>query len=210
MKTHLIPLVRNRSRELVELLSDVEKIRLERRKAKANKHKYIGTGNDGALGAGFGRYGGFGNDTVHGNDWSGSGGGSTSYGSGGSYDRGQIPDFTHQPGLTGSFPDYGGGGGFKDDNRRGFEEYNAGEDEVPVRRSTSLRNANPARSSSAPIPTTSRQNAKAKEETPAPAAAQPNLLDLLDDDGPSLNQGPLATNKALPVVNPTSTNDGAL
>ncbi|KIY52467.1 hypothetical protein FISHEDRAFT_18630, partial [Fistulina hepatica ATCC 64428] len=34
--------VRNRSRELVELLSDVEQIRVERRKAKANKHKYIG------------------------------------------------------------------------------------------------------------------------------------------------------------------------
>src|SRR5277367_5827838 len=42
-------LVRNRSRELVELLSDVEKIRTERRKAKANKHKYTGTGNDGGM-----------------------------------------------------------------------------------------------------------------------------------------------------------------
>ena len=66
--------VRNRSRELVELLSDVEKIRAERRKAKNTKHKYIGTGNDGFGFAGSGsRYGGFGND---------------SFASGGSYGNG--------------------------------------------------------------------------------------------------------------------------
>jgi hypothetical protein len=58
-------LVRNRARELVELLSDVEKIRTERRKAKANRHKYTGTGNDGfAFQSGGSRYGGFGNDSV--------------------------------------------------------------------------------------------------------------------------------------------------
>jgi len=79
--------VRNRSRELVELLSDVEKIRAERRKAKANKSKYIGVGNDGFSGGmsfesgGGGRYGGFGSDSL-----GGGGGGSTSgsYGNGGS------------------------------------------------------------------------------------------------------------------------------
>lgn len=73
--------VRNRSRELVELLSDVEKIRAERRKAKANKNKYTGVGSDG-MGMSFessgggGRYGGFGNDSY------GGGGGSSSYGNG--------------------------------------------------------------------------------------------------------------------------------
>lgn len=73
--------VRNRSRELVELLSDVEKIRGERRKAKANKSKYIGVGNDGFSGSmgfdsgGGGRYGGFGSDSL------GGGGGSSTYGS---------------------------------------------------------------------------------------------------------------------------------
>ena len=58
--------MRNRARELVELLSDVEKIRGERRKAKANKHKYTGTGNDGfgLSGGGGSRYGGFGNDSL--------------------------------------------------------------------------------------------------------------------------------------------------
>lgn len=65
---------------------DVERIRTERRKAKANRNKYIGTGNDGmsSLGGSGGRYGGFGSDSL--------GSGSRSYGGGGgggSYDRGE-------------------------------------------------------------------------------------------------------------------------
>lgn len=63
--------MRNRSRELVELLSDVEKIRAERRKAKANKNKYIGVGNDGFGGSFDSGYGGFGNDSLGGGSYSG-------------------------------------------------------------------------------------------------------------------------------------------
>lgn len=77
--------VRNRSKELVELLADVEKIRQERKKAKTNKTKYVGTGNDG-FSLGGGRYGGFGNDSL-------GGGGSYSgdYGSSASgYERGEF------------------------------------------------------------------------------------------------------------------------
>lgn len=87
--------VRNRSRELVELLSDVEKIRTERRKAKANKHKYTGVGND-ALGgmsfsSGGSRYGGFGSDSLGGGG--GGSGGSSSYDRG-DYDAGPSPNVT--------------------------------------------------------------------------------------------------------------------
>lgn len=60
--------VRNRAQEIAALLADVEKIRTERRKAKANRSKYQGTGNDGlsfSSGSG-GRYGGFGSETVGG------------------------------------------------------------------------------------------------------------------------------------------------
>ncbi|KAF8895217.1 hypothetical protein BD779DRAFT_1498187 [Infundibulicybe gibba] len=103
--------VRNRSRELVELLSDVEKIRSERRKAKINKNKYVGTGNDGFGGGGMSfssggsRYGGFGSDSL-----GGGGGDYGTYGAGGS-SRGSSS--------------------FRDDTRRGgFEEYNAGDDEA--------------------------------------------------------------------------------
>jgi epsin len=66
---HRLYPVRNRARELVELLSDVDKIRQERRKAKANKHKYVGTGNDGMgmdFSSGGSRYGGFGSDSLGG------------------------------------------------------------------------------------------------------------------------------------------------
>lgn len=65
------PSVRNRSRELAELLSDLDKVRQERRKAKANRSKYTGVGNDGSGGGGpsftsasGSRYGGFGSDSL--------------------------------------------------------------------------------------------------------------------------------------------------
>jgi epsin len=82
--------VRNRSKELVELLADVEKIRQERKKAKANRSKYVGTGNDAFSfgGSSGGRYGGFGGDSL-----GGGGGGSYSgdYGTSASgYDQGMI------------------------------------------------------------------------------------------------------------------------
>lgn len=63
----------------MELLSDVEKIRGERRKAKANKHKYTGTGNDGGMsfgGESGGRYGGFGSESL-GGGYGGGGSGAT-------------------------------------------------------------------------------------------------------------------------------------
>lgn len=71
--------VRNRAKELAELLMDVEKIRAERRKAKQNRNKYVGVGSDAY------RYGGFGNS---GGGGGGGGGGSSGYGGG--YDRGEF------------------------------------------------------------------------------------------------------------------------
>ncbi|KAG8898237.1 Epsin-3, clathrin recruitment and traffic between the Golgi and endosome, partial [Tulasnella sp. 403] len=119
--------VRNRSKELAELLTDLDRIRQERRRAKANRNKYIGSGNDGLsfTSASGSRYGGFGSDEV-----------GSSSGYGGGYDR-----------------DWGNGssrsGGFKDDSgRKGYEEYDAGDDEdkstsaVDHRRSESLSRAN--------------------------------------------------------------------
>ncbi|KAI1827843.1 hypothetical protein F4861DRAFT_291642 [Xylaria intraflava] len=78
--------VRNRAKELAELLGDVERIRAERKKARINKAKYTGV-EGGALG-GFsgnsGRYGGFGSESA------GYGGSSAGYGgySGGVYGDG--------------------------------------------------------------------------------------------------------------------------
>jgi epsin len=101
--------VRNRAKELAELLSDVERIRTERKKARTNKAKY--TGVEGGGGGGFSsssRYGGFGSE-------SGGFGGGSNAGYGG-----------YSGGVYG---DGGGFGGqaddFRDTQRRGdqFEEY---------------------------------------------------------------------------------------
>lgn len=67
--------MRNRAKEIAELLADVERIRMERRKARANKQKYQGASNSDFIpGSGTGRYGGFGSDSVY-SGGGGSGGG---------------------------------------------------------------------------------------------------------------------------------------
>ncbi|KAG6900345.1 hypothetical protein C0993_012302 [Termitomyces sp. T159_Od127] len=164
--------VRNRSREIVELLSDVEKIRAERRKAKANKNKYTGIGNDGwggTFSGGGSRFGGFGSDDVSGNDYGAYSGSSSS---------------------------------FRDQPRRGFEEYNAGDDEDVTPRSPRVNATSSGRASTA---------RKASAPAPAPAPAAP-VQDLLGDFGgddvfgpsttsPTTTAAPLTgKNKALPAV----------
>jgi epsin len=90
--------VRNRAKEIAEMLSDLDRVRQERRKAKMNKNKYTGTGNDpmgfgsgGSMNIFFsiatrvlqfiGRYGGFSSDDYYGS----SGGGGSYSGGGGGY-----------------------------------------------------------------------------------------------------------------------------
>lgn len=71
--------MRNRAKEIAELLADVERIRIERRKARANKQKYQGASNSDFIpGSGTGRYGGFGSDSVYSGERGGGGGGSGS------------------------------------------------------------------------------------------------------------------------------------
>lgn len=82
--------VRNRASEIATLLGDLEKIRQERRKAKANKAKYGGVGSDGGMSftqPGGGRFGGFGSESVN-SGGGGGGSGSASYRGGGGYDSG--------------------------------------------------------------------------------------------------------------------------
>ncbi|KAF8817054.1 ENTH-domain-containing protein [Phlegmacium glaucopus] len=171
--------VRNRSRELVELLSDVEKIRAERRKAKANKSKYVGVGNDGFGGgmsfdSGGGRYGGFGGDSL---------------GGGGSFSGNYSNDH-----VSGGSSSRGAGSSSFSDTRRGYEEYNAGDDEVTQSSPTRVNSGrSPVKKSSIP--------------TSKPVPAPEPVVDLLggfDDDtfgapasAPSVS---LPTNKALPSV----------
>lgn len=108
--------VRNRSQELVKLLSDVDLIRAERKKARANRNKFGGIeggmGFGGGLSGSSGRYGGFGSESFGGY----SGG---VYGDGG--------------GFGGNTND------FRDTGRRSsrFEEYDEDEEDSSRRRAAS-------------------------------------------------------------------------
>lgn len=180
--------VRNRSKEIYELLLDVEKIRTERRKAKANKSKYTGIGND-AMSGGFST--GYSGGSYSGGGSSMPGRERSNYSS--SSSSAYNPDREYDSGGGYSNSRSGGGSSAFSDSRPGrFEEYNAGDDEdsTPVRRSST---------------TTARTSTPAKS-TPAPAAAAPAapLFDLLGDDDDFSGPAP-AVNKALPTVS----NDGA-
>ncbi|KAH1303691.1 hypothetical protein KXV37_006161 [Aspergillus fumigatus] len=147
--------VRNRSSELVKLLSDVDLIRAERKKARANRNKFggfeggIGSGGMGGMGGGFsgssGRYGGFGSDSLSFGGYSG-----------------------------GVYGDGGGFGGasseFQDAGRRGnrFEEYDEydEDDASPARR----------RGSSPPRP---KQEAKKPEP---PKEPEQDLFDFGEEE----------------------------
>ena len=191
--------VRNRSKELVELLADVEKIRQERKKAKANRSKYVGTGNDGfSFGGSGGRYGGFGNE---GGSYSGD------YGSNASgYDRGMTLPFSSRDRHTDvRIKDYSSGGGsgsgFRDTpaRRSDFEEYDAGDFETSPRRANASNTTSQTRSSA----TQSKASSKAPESAPAPVL---NLLDFDDTEPASAApaSATAATNKALPALGPLS------
>ncbi|KAI8336124.1 hypothetical protein BC941DRAFT_428371 [Chlamydoabsidia padenii] len=82
--------VRNRAKELADLLSDTDKIKAERKKAKHNRNKYTGVGSESSFGMGSGssrgggssRFTGFGSDSLP----TMSSGGGFSSSSGGFYD----------------------------------------------------------------------------------------------------------------------------
>ncbi|KAF8558256.1 ENTH-domain-containing protein [Imleria badia] len=160
--------VRNRARELVELLSDVEAIRTERRKAKTNRGKYTGTGNDPMnFSSGGSRYGGFGNDSL---------GGSGYYG-----DR-----------MSGRDDYYSGGGsgGFRDNNgRRDFEEYTAGDDDTVAQRSSVSRSN---------VPSTAGSRTQTMSAPPASQQKEPETDLLGGFDDAPASTAPSATNAASP------------
>lgn len=189
-------IVRTRAKELVDLLGDLDRVRQERRKAKNNRNKYTGVGNDAlSFSAGGSRYGGFGSDSL------GGGGG---YGGGdddSAFTHSSIilvhSVFNHSISLG-----YGGGGGsssFRDQNsRREFDEYDAGDfEERPSRSSsTSARQSSSSRQPRSSVPSSSAPAAPAK-----PVAPPVKEVDLLggfgDDEVPAV--APPAFSKPLPT-----------
>lgn len=148
--------VRNRAKEISELLSDIEHIRQERRKARANRTKYQGGGNsDFVPGSGTGRYGGFGSDSFY-----GGGGFNGAFGS-----------------ATGS------GGGRGSTARESFDAYDAGDDEDQV---GSSRHTAPSRGASEAPPTSKKAEKVADlfsfdDDEPAQTGASQDALDDFDE-----------------------------
>jgi epsin len=190
--------VRNRSKEIVELLSDVEKIRAERRKSKANKTKYTGVGSDGWGPASSGaRYGGFGSD---------------SYGSGGGGRYGGNYDGDDDGGYSGSGSrgdggysgdSYSGGGGSKR-----FQEYDAGDDETPRRSSLSAnetRSSNPQQKGKSAL---SQSNTPLTKAPGKPSTQEVDLLGFVDDDAFGGGSA-LSTSNSAPSLPPPQTTQPA-
>ncbi|KAK3329930.1 hypothetical protein B0H66DRAFT_41711 [Apodospora peruviana] len=100
--------VRNRAKELAELLGDVDRIRAERKKARANKSKYQGVEGGGGFGGSSSRYGGFGSDSAgYGGNSSPTYGGYSGgvYGDGGGF-GGQSSDFRDTQSRGDKFEEY--------------------------------------------------------------------------------------------------------
>ncbi|KAL9941312.1 Epsin-3 [Verticillium nonalfalfae] len=120
--------VRNRAKELTELLSDVERIRSERKKARATKNKY--TGVEGGAGGGFsgssggGRYGGFGSES-----------GGTSAANFGGYSGGVYGDGGGFGGQSDEWREGGSGAGGSSsrggDRFEAYDEYDEGDRPAP-------------------------------------------------------------------------------
>ncbi|KAK4048480.1 Epsin-3, clathrin recruitment and traffic between the Golgi and endosome [Microbotryomycetes sp. JL221] len=168
--------VRNRSKELAELLQDLDKVRQERRKAKHNRNKYQGISNEGIGGGGGGmsfstssgsRYGGFGSESMHG-------------------------DTGFSGGYSGSAST---SGGFRDSRNSGnqdFEEYDAGEWEESDRprrneSSSSTRDIGRSTSSRSNGRTSTTGSSSRTMRNAVPPKVEPpkqevNLFDLDDDD----------------------------
>ncbi|KAL8920551.1 MAG: hypothetical protein Q9208_006173 [Pyrenodesmia sp. 3 TL-2023] len=94
--------VRNRSKELTELLSDVDRIRGERKKARANRNKFGGVeggATSGGMSSGS-RYGGFGSESAGYGGYSGG-----VYGDGGGF-GGNASDFQDSTSRRDKFEEY--------------------------------------------------------------------------------------------------------
>jgi epsin len=157
--------VRHRAKELAELLSDVERIRAERKKARANKGKFTSMQGGGGFGSSS-RYGGFGSDSGYG------GGSSSTYG-----------------GFSGGV--YGDGGGFggQSDEYRAtqsradkFEEYDEFDE-----------GERPAASASAARARDTTERAGVKRTTEQPKKKEPEV-DLFDFEpaAPAVSSAPAA------------------
>ncbi|KAG0635303.1 hypothetical protein HOY80DRAFT_982469 [Tuber brumale] len=186
--------VRNRAKELADLLSDVERIRTERKKARSNKNKYGGVEggagqfggfsggmNSGSAGGGdngFGRrYGGFGSDSMEYGGYSGG-----VYGDGGGF------------GGASGFHDEGSGSSRAASRSQKFQEYDEYDDggatasrrPAPPRRQAELVKPPPRKEPDVDLFSFGDEQAATK---PAPKQNTRPISNPLDDDFGTLQSG---------------------
>ncbi|KFA64491.1 hypothetical protein S40285_01074 [Stachybotrys chlorohalonatus IBT 40285] len=153
--------VRNRAKELAELLGDVERIRTERKKARATKNKYVGVEGGSTFGGGSSsRYGGFGSESAG----YGGGGNNANFGgfSGGVYGDGG--------GFGGQESDFRETSGNRNERFEAYDEFD--EDDRPAAASSSRAAKKPER-------------AGVKKTTPEPPKKKEPEVDLFSFDEPS-------------------------
>lgn len=156
--------VRNRAQELAKLLQDVDAIRAERKKARANRNKFGGVEGGMGMSGDFSsnsRYGGFGSDEAGFGGYQGE-----VYGDGGGFGGNQS--------------------GFSDTQRRGerFEEYDEADDAAPASRTSARTQKDPGIRAAAA--TTNKRDSKQKQKEP-----EPDLFDFGDEpaSAPSISNG---------------------
>lgn len=150
--------VRNRAKELAELLSDVERIRAERKKARATRNKYSGVEGGSSIGSsmsgGNSRYGGFGSGDLTYGGYSGG-----VYGDGGGFG-----------GSTGGFRDSSS----RQDRFEEYDEYDEGAVVAPGRRTEDNASSSSMHKG--------HSTTKKLPEAPRTKAPEVDLLSVGDDD----------------------------
>lgn len=182
--------VRNRAKELGELLSDVERIRAERKKSRTTRNKYSGVEGGAGLGgsSGASRYGGFSSESASGQrDFGGYSGGV--YGDGGGF-GGQSNDWQE-----------GGDATTSSSSRQAdqFDEY----DEFDEGAKPTPRAAGSSRTTTSARRGTERSTAKKPE---APKKKEPEV-DLFSFDEPAQVAAPAAIPTSANVLASTDDDD---
>ncbi|KAI9802256.1 MAG: hypothetical protein M1825_002977 [Sarcosagium campestre] len=175
--------VRNRAKELTELLSDVDRIRSERKKARTTRNKYAGMeGGTFGMGSSSGgeRYGGFGNQSSSG--YGGYSGGV--YGDGGGF-GGNTSDFQDSTSASTS----------RRDRFDEYNEYDEGAVSAPGRRNENSTSSGPRKAT-----------ATRRTEPPKPKEPEVDLFSF--DDAPSLPAASIsAKSNPAPSVSQSTAND---
>lgn len=180
--------VRNRSKELAELLGDVDRIRAERKKARANRNKFGGVEGGGGFSRGMSsgsRFGGFSNEDASFGGYTGG-----TYGDGGGFGGNTSSDFRDSGTSAGNSG--------STSRRDRFEEYDEEDDGAASGPSSARRKAE------ASTTTAAKRKPEVKKEP------EVDLFSFGDDDAPPMTPPkPAPSNIRQAVMSPAKQSNGA-